>query len=217
MCTTVLLISPAGDVYKQMKGFPMGGPISGDICQIYAEFWEQKALQSWQNAPPITWKRYVDDTFNDLIEPYRQHRNNQDKTGKINWTYSIEENSKLPFLDCLIIREADNLKIDLYRKPTTNNRYTPFNSAHCFIHRVQIIDCFLHRIDNICDDEFIAPNRLWLQSITQINGIPNDIFEKRVQLYDAKKDNRSQNLVINDIMENPVISTTASKLGIGKI
>ena len=45
LCTTVLFVSPDGWVYQQLDGFPMGGPVSGPACQLYAEMIEQKALR----------------------------------------------------------------------------------------------------------------------------------------------------------------------------
>ena len=81
----------------------------------------------------------------------------------------------------------DSIRINMYRKPSANSRYTPYNSAYCQTHRTQFIDCFLHRIDQICDPEFIDKNREWLKNTALINDIPLQIYEQRVTTYELRK------------------------------
>ena len=140
LCTVVLFISPKGDVLRQNDGFPMGGPIAGPACQLYAEKIEQRALATFPEAPPLLWLRYVDDSFSIMpsasVPTYRDHLNNCDPAQKVRWTFETEHNERLPFLDCLLVRSATgSILIDLYRKPSANSRFIPFDSAHCFRHR----------------------------------------------------------------------------------
>ena len=47
-----------------------------------------------------------------------------------------ENNGSINFLDLLIIRNPDNLKIDIYRKPTTMNTTINFLSNHHTEHKI---------------------------------------------------------------------------------
>ena len=62
MCLDNTYIQSKNQFYKQIFGVPMGSLISVTIANLVMETVETKALQTFQN-PPITWKRYVDDTF----------------------------------------------------------------------------------------------------------------------------------------------------------
>ena len=67
---------------------------------------------------------YVDDTFtavrHDEIDAFYHHLNEQNTD--IQFTWEVEENGKLPFLDCLISRDDKSLRITVYRKPTHTDR-----------------------------------------------------------------------------------------------
>ncbi len=49
-----------GKVYRQIKGTPMGSPVSGVIAEAVLRDLERKAME---NLQPRFWARYVDDTF----------------------------------------------------------------------------------------------------------------------------------------------------------
>ena len=73
-----------------------------------------------QFADKRAWLRYVDDTFTavhkDEIDDFHDHLNEQN--ADIQFTKEIEENGKLPFLDCLVSRDNNELRTTVYRKPT---------------------------------------------------------------------------------------------------
>ncbi|VDP70927.1 unnamed protein product [Echinostoma caproni] len=49
-----------GEVYEQLKGTPMGSPISGFIAEAVMQKLEKEVLP---RIIPKLWLRYVDDTF----------------------------------------------------------------------------------------------------------------------------------------------------------
>ena len=63
---------------------------------------------------------YVDDTFTavhkDGINDFHEHVNRQNSD--IQFTKEIEENGKIPFLDCLVTLDNNRLRKTIYRKPT---------------------------------------------------------------------------------------------------
>ena len=85
---------------------------------------EEQALATYKRTIPL-WLRYVDDTFTavhkDEIDDFHEHLNRQN--AHIQFTKEIEENGKLPFLDCLVTRDNNNhLRTTVYRKPTHTDR-----------------------------------------------------------------------------------------------
>ena len=51
-----------------------------------------------------------------ISESFHEHLNRQN--ADIQFTKEIEENGKIPFLDCLVTRNNNKLKTTIYRKPT---------------------------------------------------------------------------------------------------
>ena len=57
-----------------------------------------------------------------MINAFHKHLNEQNPD--IQFTKEIEENGKIPFLDCLLIRDNDKLRTTVYRKPTHTDKIT---------------------------------------------------------------------------------------------
>jgi len=112
----------------------MGSPISPVIADIFVEHFEKEALQKAPKKPEV-WFRYVDDTFviwrhgRAELRKFLIFLNNQHPN--IRFTMDIEENKKLPFLDVLVTKKADNtLDHQMYRKPTHTDTYLHAESYH---------------------------------------------------------------------------------------
>nr|VZI36427.1 unnamed protein product [Spirometra erinaceieuropaei] len=92
--------------YQQLKGAPMGSPISGFLAEVTMQKLETTALPS---IKPKLWLRYVDDTFvivkKDQLEAL--HNNINATIPGITFTLEKEVDSKLPFLDVLVQRKTD--------------------------------------------------------------------------------------------------------------
>ena len=85
--------------------------------------------------------RYVDDTFTavhkDEIDDFYNHLNEQN--ADIQFTKEIEENGKLPFLDCLVSRDNNELRTTVYRKPTHTDRLLDESSYNPTSHKATTI------------------------------------------------------------------------------
>ena len=137
---------PTGSTFRQMM-VSQWEAHPGAACDLYAERVEHNALSCYTGILPAFWVRYVDASFSvihkDHVEPFQKCLNDRDPTGKVQWTFEREKNLSLPFLDCLISRdEHGKLHFNLHRKPSANNRFLPFDSAHCFLHRVAFVRAF---------------------------------------------------------------------------
>ena len=74
-------------------------------------------LQTDTTALVTVRRRYFYSSTQDGIDDFHEHLNRQN--ADIQFTKEIEENGKIPFLDCLVTRDNDNkLSSTVYRKPT---------------------------------------------------------------------------------------------------
>ena len=100
-----------GKHYKQLHGTAMGSPVSVVVAEIVMQNIEERALATCRQTIPL-WLRYVDDTFTavhkDEIDAFHNHLNEQNTD--IQFTREIEEDGKLPFLDCLVGRNNNELR-----------------------------------------------------------------------------------------------------------
>ena len=101
----------------------MGSPVSVVVAEIVMQNIEEQALATYTRTVPL-WLHYVDDTFTavhkDGIDDFHEHLNRQN--ADIQFTKEIEENGKIPFLDCLVTRDNNKLQTAIYRKPTHTDR-----------------------------------------------------------------------------------------------
>ncbi|MGL5624125.1 reverse transcriptase domain-containing protein [Cetobacterium sp.] len=143
-------------LYHQNEGLAMGSPLSPILADIYMEEFERIVTTRCTIHPKI-WIRYVDDTFviikKDLIHCFMDRINNIDP--HIKFTMETEsERGELPFLDCLVQRQADgHLKTTVYRKPTDTGRLLPYSSAHPKHVFTSIIKSAFCRIQRLCSEE----------------------------------------------------------------
>ena len=100
LCLTSTYFQYNGKHYKQLHGTAMGSPVSV-VAEIVMQNIEEQALSTYTKTLPL-WLRYVDDTFTavhkDEIDTFHEHLNRQNP--HIQFTKEIEENGKIPFLDC---------------------------------------------------------------------------------------------------------------------
>ena len=113
-----------GKHYKQLHGIAMGSPVSVVVAEIVMQHVEECALATCRETIPL-WLRYVDDTFTavhkDEIDDFHDPDLNK-QNADIMFTKEIKEYGKLPFLDCLVSSDNDELRTTVYRNPTHTDR-----------------------------------------------------------------------------------------------
>ena len=112
----------------------MGSPLSPIVANLYMEYSERKALDSF-HLMPVWWKRFVDDTnLNQThgraeMEKFFNHLNSI--SSEIKFTMELEENGKIAFLDVLISRKEDGtLGHQVYKKKAHTDSYLHADSYH---------------------------------------------------------------------------------------
>ncbi|BHF78721.1 hypothetical protein SprV_0602183500 [Sparganum proliferum] len=125
-----------GTIYEQVKGTPMGSPISGLIAEAVLQRLESLVFLHHR---PKFWARYVDDTFvvieRDQVLTFKEQLNAI--FPDIQFTMEEEEeNNQLAFLDVLVCRkDCGGLKTKVFRKTTSTTQILNFNSNHPISHK----------------------------------------------------------------------------------
>ena len=146
-----------GKYYSQKFGMAMGNPLSPVLSNLYMEFFEKKILSKILPKQAI-WFRYVDDIIclwpnSENLNTFMEKLNNQ--VASIKFTMEIENDSSLPFLDVLIIRNNRNFKYSIYRKTTNVSAYVHFYSSHSDKVKQSVFSSMFLRAYRICSPEHI--------------------------------------------------------------
>ena len=162
-----------GVIYTQVEGAAMGSPISPIVANLYMEWFEETALQSFPFQLTV-WKRYVDDTFvalcASLISELTKHINSLDPS--IQFTKEEEADNSLPMLDTLTTRDNEGrLSFTVYRKPTHTDQYLQFGSFQPFNHKLGVIRTLHHRCMTLCSSEEAKISELdHLKKVLSVSG-----------------------------------------------
>ena len=88
----------------------MGLPVSVVVAEIVMQNIEEQALATYSETLPL-WLRCIDDTITAVHENKIDNstKNLNERNTNIQFTKEMEENGKIPFLDCLVTRENNTL------------------------------------------------------------------------------------------------------------
>ena len=87
----------------------------------------------------------------------------------IQFTKEIEENGKIPFLDCLVTRDNSKLQTSIYRKPTHTDRLLDQSSYNPTSHKATTIRTLTRRAPLVCDSP---------ESLQDETDYINNVFSK---------------------------------------
>ena len=164
----------------------MGGPLSPLLANIYVEYVENLAINTYFLKPNF-WGRYMDDIlviwnyWESQIEGFLEHLNNLG--GELVFTIENETENKLPFLDIWIHRKYIKLVFSIYRKPTNNDRYLSFASNHPIQVKKGVVISLVDRVLKLASPEYMSSELIFIKDILVGNGYPksriSQIIEKR--------------------------------------
>ena len=152
LCLTSTYFQYNGKHYKQLHGTVMGPTVSVVVAEIVMQNIEEQALATYSERLPL-WLRYVDDTIAAVhkykIDEFHEHLNKRNTS--IQSTKEIEENSKIPFLDCLVTHENNTLRTTLYRRPTHIDRLLDQTSYNPTPHKATTVRTSTRRAQIVWD------------------------------------------------------------------
>ena len=121
LCLTSTYFHYNGKHYKQLHGTAMESPVSVVVAEIVMQNIEKRGLYTCRQTIPL-WLCYVDEKFTAVqhaeIDAFHHHHNGHNTD--IQFNREVEENGKVPFLDCLVSREDNLLRTTVYNEPTQN-------------------------------------------------------------------------------------------------
>ena len=172
---------------------------------------EERALATCRQTIPL-WLRYVGDTFTalhkDEIDAFHDHLNEQN--ADIQSTKEIEENGKLPFLDCLVSRDNNEIRTTVYRKPTHTDRLLDESSYNPTSHKATTIK--KRRAQLVCDtpdslrDESKHLERVFIKNNYNADFIRRNIYRS------TGADATNQNLTHVTTVTIPYIKGTSEAI-----
>lgn len=176
-------------IYTQTKGLPMGSPASPIVADIVMEKLLDTVISNLAVKPKILTK-YVDDLFiilrdsaiDEVLTKFNGFHQN------IKFTVEKEINSRLPYLDILIIRGNNGLKTDWYQKPTASGRIVNFFSKHPKRIIINTAKNLINRILNLSDIEFHKNNLRKIRDILSDNNFPIKLTNKLISDYQKSKE-----------------------------
>ena len=200
LCLTSTYFQYNGKQYRQLHGTAMGSPVSVVVAEIVMQNIEEQALATYKQTVPL-WLRYVDDTFTavhkDEIDIFHEHLNRQN--ADIQFTREVEENGKIPFLDCLVSRHDNKLQTTIYRKPTHTDRLLDQSSYNPTSHKATTIRTLTRRAQLVCDST---------DSLTDESKYLDNVFSKNNYNPDFVKRNVYKNNEPNTTNAKPVTTAT---------
>ncbi|KAJ8953593.1 hypothetical protein NQ318_003017, partial [Aromia moschata] len=107
----------------------------------------------------------------------------------IKFTYEVEHNEQLPFLDVLVIKNSENkLEFDVNRKETATLRYITNNSHHPFQHKMASFNLLIHRLLNFpLSKEWIEHEKQLIKNIAKNNGCSVYLIDKLIRKHTFKR------------------------------
>ncbi|BHF80350.1 hypothetical protein SprV_0702347500 [Sparganum proliferum] len=208
-----------GTIYEQVKGTPMGPPISGFLVEAVLQRLESLVFQHYR---PKFWARYVDDTFvviqRDQVLTFKERLNSV--FPDIQFTIEEEENNQLAFLDVLVCRKGfGGLKTKVLRKATNTTQILNFNSNHPISHKRSCVRTLYRRVETHCSEpEDKVAESQYLRRVFRENGYPSNFVNRCMRKHDERQNRADPKFwraipYIKNVSE--AVSRLLAQLGVG--
>lgn len=192
-----------GALFVQTDGVSMGSPLGPTFASYYMCELENRALQTVQNRPKV-YCRYVDDCFL-AIESFDQLvtlKNYFEENSVLHFTYEMEVNKRLPFLDVLLNRSPNGVDTNVFRKTTNSEECINYKSICPAKYKLAVIKTLLHRAYAVCSSwenfhsEVDRIRQLLVNNSFPISVIDSTIQKFVNQKFDPNEAPRKQQIVL---------------------
>ena len=179
LCTKNVHFTFDSTVYQQNDVVAMEsllGPVLSGIFMVVL----QNSLVPRLNESITLWRRFIDGTMafvkNDSIVCILDQFNTFHD--RIQFTYEVAHNNRLPFLDVLLIRSANNIDTKVYGKPANINIYLNWNLHATSTWKKGTSRIILSRAYTICSRErYLHEEMQYIKStFKKINNYPKYVI-----------------------------------------
>ena len=210
-----------GQYYRQKDGVAMGSPLGPALANAFLAHHESVWLEECPlSFAPMFFARYVDDIF--VLMRSSEHVAKlatylSSKHPNIRFTYELENNDTLPFLDVNVFRDASKFSSSVHRKMTFSGVYSNFSSFMPDTYKKGLVSTLLYRAYMICSSFQTLHDEIEkLKKIFSKNGYPSKFVDKCIlkffnKLYE-KKDPVATVPKKELVMFLPFLGTTSWKI-----
>ena len=177
-----------GKFYKQIEGLGMGLPLGPTFANIFMSYYEKIWLSNCpQQFKPVFYRRYIDDTFllfkdSSHVNLFLDYLNSMHRN--IRFTFEIENNRVLNFLDITVTRGIDGFSTSVYRKNTFTGLGSSFFSFCPFRFKTTAIQTLIVRAYRICSNfHSLHLEFQFLRNFFQSNGFPVSLVDKYIKKF----------------------------------
>ena len=184
---------PDGKMRVQLDGVIMGSPLGPLFANFYMGTIEEKIFNDHPSLQPPIYARYMDDIFINVKDNLQVVRLAQlfKENSALNFTYELENNGTLPFLDILVSASSEKFKTEVYVKET-NLGFCLNGSSECpKRYKRSVILALVNRAFSHCST-WTATNKE-LQKISTLlvnNGYPqqsiDSIIHEKMNSYGSR-------------------------------
>ena len=131
----------------------MGSPLGPTFANFYMGYLENLVFSDPDNKPFI-YARYMDDTFVQIKDEAHLIRLRElfQNNSVLKFTYEMNVDGKLPFLDVLVDGSTDQFKTQVYHKPTDQGFCLNADGECVEKYKISVITNYLNRAFKLCSN-----------------------------------------------------------------
>jgi len=174
--------------YIQCDGVAMGSPLGPTLANVFLCYWEDIWLKKCpKKFKPTYYRRYIDDIFvlfssSEHVKKFHKYLNS--RHDNMTFTYELEENNCLAFLDVSVTRENDTFSTSIYRKPTFSGLYTNYFSFISDRYKKGLILSLIFRVFTFAIDwKRFDSEVVFLKDIFRKNSYPLHFIDKCIKVF----------------------------------
>ncbi|XP_062714162.1 uncharacterized protein LOC134290945 [Aedes albopictus] len=182
-----------GQHYEQVFGTAMGIPLSPYIADWVMETLLDTVVRMLEIPLPFI-RKFVDDLITAIPLSRLQHVidtfNSYDI--HIQFTYEMEVDNKLPYLDMLLTRHSNqNVTTSWYQKPIASGRFLQYQSFHPLGQKLNVAQNFARRVNQLSTNLDEQSKRKIVDDQLKLNGYPKPLRSRIINRMNERNTNRS--------------------------
>jgi predicted GIY-YIG superfamily endonuclease len=180
-----------GDIYLQTDGVSMGSPLGPLMANFYMASIENSVMDDMaDNEKPLVYCRYVDDIFLIVnnIKVLENLKSKFEAASVLNFTFEIENNHILTFLDVDVNKGRTSLTTSVHVKSTHSGDCLNYHSIAPEQYKVGVVTTMLNRAYTICSEwDLFHAEVLRLQQLFTNNNFPSKLVDDVINKFLNRK------------------------------